>query len=265
VHLPLDASLPGWAVSRSQPVWLPDFGAQPDFPRAAAARRAGLHAAIGVPVRRQGRIIGVIEFLTTRTWIAQPTTADALATVGNQAGELLGILEDRQTLLASLERLALTDQLTGLPNRRAWEEGLDRELALAAREGHDLVVAVIDLDRFKRYNDAHGHQAGDALLAETADAWRMRLRASDLLARYGGEEFAAVIPSWPLPAAASVIDRLRTAVPAGQTCSAGVAGWNRVESAGELFGRADAALYAAKQAGRDRVVVATPSAPSPPR
>ena len=165
-------------------------------------------------------------------------------------------MTERKAAEEQLHRLAHFDQLTGLPNRRAWEEGLDRELARAAREGHELCVAVIDLDDFKQYNDAHGHQAGDAMLRRTADAWRSCVRASDLLARYGGEEFAAVIPAWPLEAALTVVERLRTAMPEEQTCSAGVAIWNRAESAAELFARADAALYAAKQAGRNRTLSA---------
>jgi diguanylate cyclase (GGDEF)-like protein len=82
-------------------------------------------------------------------------------------------------------------------------------------------VAVIDLDEFKRYNDERGHLAGDALLSATALAWRGVLRRRDLLARDGGEEFAAVIPAWPLNDAVAVVDRLRQAMPAGRTCSAG--------------------------------------------
>jgi diguanylate cyclase (GGDEF)-like protein len=176
--------------------------------------------------------------------------------VGEQVGELLGILEDRQALLARLERLALTDQLTGLPNRRAWEEGLRRDLARAERDGHPVSVAVLDLDQFKRFNDEHGHQAGDALLKEAAGEWLSQLRAGDLLARYGGEEFAAVISAWPMEVVIMVVERLRAVMPSGQTCSAGVAQWDGTEPAERLFARADSALYQAKQAGRNRTVAA---------
>jgi len=81
---------------------------------------------------------------------------------------------------------ARTDALTGLPNRRAWDEELERELARAKRYGGRLCLAMIDLDHFKRFNDREGHQAGDRLLADSATAWREQLRPSDLLARYGG-------------------------------------------------------------------------------
>jgi diguanylate cyclase (GGDEF)-like protein/PAS domain S-box-containing protein len=254
--LPVSSSFPGRALETGQAVWMEDTTAQDIFPRVDAARRAGLHGAISVPMFRKAEIVGAMEFMSTQRRVCDLSIHNALSTVGRQAGDLLGVMEDRQSLLAGLERLALTDQLTGLPNRRAWEEGLDREMARAARDGHELCVAVIDFDDFKRYNDEHGHQAGDSLLAETADAWRLRLRASDLFARYGGEEFAAVIPAWPLDQAITVIDRLRGAVPGGQTCSAGVARWNRAETAKALFGRADEALYAAKEAGRNRTIAA---------
>ena len=210
-----------------------------------------------MPVLRKHDIVGVIEFFTSEMRVRDRSITGALATVGEQVGELLGVLEDRQALLTSLARLALTDQLTELPNRRAWEEALQRELSRADRDGNPVCVAVIDLDDFKRFNDEHGHQAGDAILSQAARAWQGQLRASDLLARYGGEEFAAVIPAWPLETAVAIVERLRLATPAGLTASAGLASWNRTETAAELFGRADAALYAAKQSGRNCTVAAT--------
>jgi diguanylate cyclase (GGDEF)-like protein/PAS domain S-box-containing protein len=257
LRLGRDEGLPGRALALGEPVWLEDFSADDRLPRAEAARQAGLHAAIAVPVLRKQHIVGVIEFFTSELRVRDRSVTGALATVGEQVGELLGIMEDRQALLTSLARLALTDQLTGLPNRRAWEEALQRELSRAARDGNPVCVAVIDLDEFKRFNDEHGHQAGDALLSRAARAWQGQLRGSDLLARYGGEEFAAVIPAWPLETAVGVVERLRLATPAGLTASAGLASWDRSETAAELFGRADTALYEAKQRGRNRTVAAS--------
>jgi diguanylate cyclase (GGDEF)-like protein/PAS domain S-box-containing protein len=256
LRLSRHGSLPGRALELGEAVWVQDYSLDDAFPRAQAARRAGLHAAIAVPVLREQEGIGVIEFFASEPRVHDRSISGALATVGAQVGELLGVLEERQALLTSLARLALTDQLTGLPNRRAWEEALQRELARADRHGHPVCVAVIDLDEFKRFNDEHGHQAGDAMLSEAARAWQSQLRASDLLARYGGEEFAAVVPAWPLETAVAVVERLRLATPAGLTASAGVASWNRQETAMELFARADAALYEAKQSGRNRTVAA---------
>jgi diguanylate cyclase (GGDEF)-like protein len=114
---------------------------------------------------------------------------------------------------------------------------------------------MLDLDHFKAYNDEFGHQAGDRLLKQAAAAWNAQLRASDTLARYGGEEFALALPACPLEEALIVVERLRAVTPGGQTCSAGVVCWDGAEPPADLVGRADAALYEAKNAGRDRTIV----------
>jgi diguanylate cyclase (GGDEF)-like protein len=163
---------------------------------------------------------------------------------------------ERSDLLARLEENARTDDLTGLLNRRAWEEQLPREMARSRRQSDPLCVAMLDLDFFKNYNDERGHQAGDRLLKQAAAAWATELRASDTLARYGGEEFTVALPGCNLANAKTIVERLRAAMPADQTVSAGVACWNGRESAEELVGRADAALYEAKRTGRDRLVTA---------
>ncbi len=161
---------------------------------------------------------------------------------------------ERGELLGRLEVAARTDDLTGLLNRRAWDEELGRELSRADRNAGALCVAILDLDRFKQYNDAHGHQAGDRFLKQMAGAWSQTLRAGDILARYGGEEFTLALPGTNLDRARQMLDRLRESLPDGQTCSAGVCRWDGEESAEALTARADTALYAAKEAGRDRVI-----------
>ena len=114
----------------------------------------------------------------------------------------------RTDLVAKLQSTARTDPLTGLPNRRVWDEDLERELARARRHGGSLCLAMLDLDRFKAFNDHHGHQAGDQLLAATATAWRPALRATDTIARYGGEEFAVLLPHSDQEGARLVVERL---------------------------------------------------------
>jgi diguanylate cyclase (GGDEF)-like protein len=163
---------------------------------------------------------------------------------------------ERGELLGRLEVAARTDDLTGLFNRRAWDEELGRQLSRADRSGAALSVAVLDLDRFKSYNDEHGHQAGDRFLKRIAGAWSNGLRAGDILARYGGEEFALALPGTDLDHAEHLLERLRGCLPEGQTCSAGVCRWDGSETAGQLTARADTALYAAKAAGRNRVTTA---------
>jgi diguanylate cyclase (GGDEF)-like protein len=164
------------------------------------------------------------------------------------------VLADRAELAARLEHLAGTDALTGLANRRTWDERLRRAVAEAARDRRPLAIAVLDLDRFKGVNDLHGHQYGDHVLAESARTWRAELRPADVLARIGGEEFGALLADCPLGGAVSVVDRMRAATPRGHTCSAGVVVWDGSETPAALLARADQALYRAKEQGRDRTV-----------
>jgi diguanylate cyclase (GGDEF)-like protein len=188
--------------------------------------------------------------LTERTIPGQVVLGTGVA-VSLLLGALLWLLVQVGALYREVERLARTDGLTGVANRRAWDDELPRELARAARSGRELCVALVDLDHFKDYNDRHGHQAGDRQLKAAAAAWQARLRKTDLLARYGGEEFAVLLPDCGLDAAMEIADRLRGAA-AEVTCSLGVACWDGREDAAQLVARADRALYAAKAAGRNR-------------
>ncbi len=162
---------------------------------------------------------------------------------------------ERASTLARLERVARTDDLTGLANRRAWDEHISREIARAKRTGSSLAIALLDLDHFKRYNDIHGHPAGDRLLKHVASGWTRAIRATDILARYGGEEFAVALPGTSEEEARATLERMRDEMPEDQRVSAGLVFWNGDEGEVALVGRADRALYAAKAAGRDRVLV----------
>jgi diguanylate cyclase (GGDEF)-like protein len=164
-----------------------------------------------------------------------------------------GVVIERADLLGRLTEIALTDTLTGLPNRRAW----DTRLGQAIRDDEPICVAFLDLDFFKSFNDDHGHQSGDRLLKEAAAAWRAELRTIDMLARYGGEEFVVLLHGDELDVARRVVDRLRAATPREQSCSAGIARREAGEDAAALLARADEALYSAKRAGRNRSLVAT--------
>jgi diguanylate cyclase (GGDEF)-like protein len=158
-------------------------------------------------------------------------------------------------LVHRLDGLARTDALTGVPNRRVWDEELLRELARARRLGTPLCMAMIDLDHFKTYNDQFGHPAGDKVLKDAATAWQLQIRSTDLLARYGGEEFALLLPTSALDVAIRIVERLQAVTPL-VTCSIGVVSWDFRESADELVRRADQALYAAKAKGRNCYVTA---------
>jgi diguanylate cyclase (GGDEF)-like protein len=155
-----------------------------------------------------------------------------------------------------VRELAVTDELTGLPNRRAWNTELPRTIERVRRTGDPMSVAILDLDHFKQFNDAYGHLAGDRMLKEAAAAWQEQLRTVDHLARYGGEEFVVLLPHATTEQAREVIDRMRLATPLGQTVSAGVATWDGSETSDELTARADRALYQAKDAGRNQIAEA---------
>ena len=173
--------------------------------------------------------------------------------------ELKQVEAEREALLGEVQDLARRDTLTGLPNRRALNEMLPREMARARRSRSPLCLAIVDIDHFKLYNDTYGHLAGDEVLRESAIAWDTALRAEDSIVRFGGEEFLVVLPDTGAEAAAGVIERLREATPREQSCSAGLAAWDSVESVDDLLSRADKALYMAKAGGRDQLA----EAPSP--
>jgi diguanylate cyclase (GGDEF)-like protein len=167
---------------------------------------------------------------------------------------------------ARLEALAYTDELTKVHNRRFVGGQLNAQVASATRHGRTLAVALVDLDRFKPINDEHGHDAGDRVLATVAKRMAARLRKEDVLGRWGGEEFLVLLPDTGAAGALHAAEDLRSAVggtpirwhasPLRVTVSAGVAVRRAGETPEQLLRRADEALYAAKDAGRDRVVLA---------
>jgi len=204
--------------------------------------------------------------------------------VGSNAGMLnagaLGIFVLRrrvQRLLVATQDLTRLDPLTGLFNRRFLVEQAPRLWRQARRDGMRVAALVLDLDHFKRLNDAHGHAAGDAVLQEVAGALSAAVRPSDILARTGGEELVVLGLVSDPDEAAHLAERLRSAVAAGRTAaghavtaSIGVAltrpadGESATDELWRLVDRADAAMYEAKQQGRDRVVaLAVPRARSP--
>jgi diguanylate cyclase (GGDEF)-like protein/PAS domain S-box-containing protein len=161
-----------------------------------------------------------------------------------------------------LRQLAVTDELTGLRNRRAFEERLVLEFSMSRRRKRDLSVLLLDVDDFKRINDQWGHPAGDAVLRRLGAVLRTTVRLPDLVARYGGEEFVVLLPESDAESALSLAQRLMERVAAESwdhdpvTISVGLAGMHESLTNGyQLVGRADQALYAAKRAGKNRAVI----------
>jgi diguanylate cyclase (GGDEF)-like protein len=188
-------------------------------------------------------------------------------TKGGEVGYLTDVFRDMvarlRTSRVELERLSVTDPLTGLDNRRRMMESLQNEVLRSRRLEHAFSVVMVDVDHFKEYNDAHGHMAGDEALKRVAAVLRGALRDGDSVARYGGEEFFVLLPETPAAAASDLVKRVRVALakhapPGGAvTLSFGIAAYPANGDSGEaLIQAADAALYEAKRGGRDRSVVA---------
>jgi diguanylate cyclase (GGDEF)-like protein len=202
---------------------------------------------------------------------AEAFDADQVETAASLAAQVVVALENAR-LHRIVERQALVDSLTGLANRRSFEDTLRSELARASRFGDSVCVVFADLDDFKQVNDRYGHAAGDEVLKEFAAALRSTVRESDVAGRWGGEEFALVLPGTDADGGARLAERARAAIehsdvqmPNGDvlsvTASFGVAAFPESNELGELLAAADSALYAAKNEGKNRVVVSAESAP----
>lgn len=236
------------AFQTGEPVYIGDVdGDSRVNPRLVAL--TGARALLAQPFSHGGVVSGVV----VATW-SEPRPAAGAETIHTleMLVDEFGSALERADLYEVLRRRATTDALTGMANRRVWRAELPEMMA-----GPEvLCIAVLDLDSFKDYNDTRGHLAGDRLLAALAKSWSSQLRPQDLLVRWGGEEFALALPGCDLPSALEVLERLRASVPDGQTVSAGLACWDGSETIEAMMSRADAALYRAKQTGRDRTVLA---------
>jgi diguanylate cyclase (GGDEF)-like protein len=201
--------------------------------------------------------------LGAHDYLVKPAHPEELRFSVRRAAQTWRLRDENRRLLARLEEMVRTDPLTGLGNRRSFDEALSREVSRSRRYSSSLALIVFDLDLFKGTNDRWGHAAGDHVLRTFARAAAASFREADLLFRIGGEEFVALLPftdaSGGLVAAETFLSKVRKApVPFGGsqipvTASAGVAALEPGDASAEAFlARADAALYAAKEAGRDR-------------
>ena len=247
-----DVSLPLSAWTAREQLFVADVAAHPDA-NPVMIRSSGTVSGVWQPVLLPGgACTGVLGVIWRSRVAALPATVGAM--LHTLAGEAAHAIE-RADLLDRLAHAARHDALTGLVNRRRWDEVAHAEIARAARSGAGLTFVLVDLDHFKRYNDSRGHLAGDELLRGFAAAAATGLREVDTLARWGGEEFVLALPGCSAAEAVAVADRIRAAVPDGQTCTVGVAQWRPGETPADVLGRADAALYEGKQSGRDTTVV----------
>jgi diguanylate cyclase (GGDEF)-like protein/PAS domain S-box-containing protein len=216
-----------------------------------------------VPLTVQGEMLGVFCLAGAPNSKQHVSQLQLAVTVSESVKLSLSNLRLREKLRAE----AIHDPLTGLFNRRYLEETLSRELHRAGRGNSPLCLAMLDLDRFKQFNDRFGHDAGDSFLRELGRLVRENLRKSDISCRYGGEEFVLVLPDSSLPDAGQRVEQLRVLIKhlkirhgdqmiGPLTISAGVVQAEKLSTdPSALMRAADSALYAAKKAGRDRVVV----------
>jgi diguanylate cyclase (GGDEF)-like protein len=210
-------------------------------------------SAVFEPVLRDGQVAGVLIVIWQVPLEALP---DAPAGVLRLLAAQAAVAIEHAGLRSRMNALQLSDTLTGLATRRVWDEELPRELARARRSDSPLVLAVVDIDHMGAFNMVRGEREGDRLIKETASRWRGELREVDTLARLEGTEFGILLPGCGLGEAVDVLDRVRAATPRGQTASAGVARWDGEEPAELLLVRAQDALAAAKETGRNITIAA---------
>ncbi len=221
-----------------------------------------LYAAVPL-IAPTGAVLGTLSILDRKSRTLTSEQINALETLGRQVMELL---EMRRTVIglsaanARLGQQNLTDALTAIPNRRAYDQKLTEEYARARRTGMPLSLLLIDIDLFKQYNDTFGHPAGDTALQSVARVLAASLRPYDFLARYGGEEFVIILPATDISDAIQVAERLRGLVARSEfphrkfTISIGAARLDPEAGLKALVQAADSGLYRAKTTGRNKVV-----------
>lgn len=261
-------------------LFLEDVSQLPVLRDVPTVKSLGIRAYAGVPLRTaSGEVLGsfcAVDF-KPKQWTQQDMEVIvelahsamreirlrmALQDASALNQQLLAQIQKVDALNRALSEMATTDPLTGVANRRAFDHSLQLELAIVERRGTPLSLLMLDVDHFKRINDTFGHEGGDKVLVAIAQMLNGCARVIDVVARVGGEEFAVILPNTDAEGAQEVAERMRIAVARsnwlGQptTISIGVATLQEKEDAASLYARADAALYAAKTSGRDRVVTA---------
>jgi two-component system cell cycle response regulator len=257
LSLRVGEGIAGWVLAHGKPARVVDVALDPRF-LTAPGQGFAIASMVAEPLVSEGKTIGVLS-------ISSPEP-DAFSATDEVLARLLANCSVAPIQRARLERLAVTDDLTLAYNSRYLSSRLDLELERAQRTEAPLSVLLMDLDFFKRVNDRYGHDVGDQVLRAFAGRVRSATRRVDVLIRRGGEEFVLLMPGATTEQARVIAERVRFNVSqspiaigekrVSQTVSIGVATWDGRESPAKLEKRADAAMYRAKERGRDRVVVA---------
>lgn len=273
-RLKVTNSIAGMAVERKEPVLVPDITQEPRIATQATLQQ-GPRATVIVPISLRDRVLGV---LTTGRAGAGSISRDNTNLIQAIANAVAPAIENAR-LYEQMETMALTDTLTGLPNRRYLLGELERELSRSRREQAPLSLLMIDVDSLKAVNDKYGHEAGDRLLMELAGLIKGAVRTSEIVARYGGDEFVVVLPNTTPGDAETVARRIRQRVNAyrlqvregkeiAAQVSIGIATFpQQAASAAEILDRADSAVYLSKARGGNQITLypdtPVPSSPDP--
>jgi diguanylate cyclase (GGDEF)-like protein len=264
-QIPIAFGIAGRAVQSRQTQFIPDLRNEPGFLRASFE----VESEICVPLLKEGTVLGVLNVESQPGRPLTPTDVELLASLAGP----IAVSVDNARLHSNVKSLALTDSLTTLANRRAFDYAIESEVARVMRYGPPLSLIILDIDSFKIYNDTWGHLAGDGRLRAVADLLRANVRHPDIAARYGGEEFALLLPFTDKTGAILLAERLRAAAQAnaphepqdgtaiaGYTLSLGVASFPEDgKTPEELLLAADNAELAAKRLGKNRVFAANSS------
>jgi diguanylate cyclase (GGDEF)-like protein len=251
------------ALSKETPESIedPQFDDRSSYDR-SFLKELSLRSGLTVPLVMRDQVLGVLflqDTVVTRDW-----SIDDISLIGSLADNLSVAIENAE-LHQERERQAVMDGLTGVFNRRAFTEALQKEFERARRYEHTLSLIIVDLDFLKKINDTHGHMAGDEAIRSIGHVLRQSSRSIDFCARYGGEEFCLLLPNTEIDMAEQLAERLRRLINeisvegyGNISASLGVASFPlHCDSADDLFHRADEALYCAKQSGRNCVKVTT--------
>jgi diguanylate cyclase (GGDEF)-like protein/PAS domain S-box-containing protein len=246
IQIAREASGAGACFLSGKPFFVADARSSPVV-SARLRERVGISSVLYEPVMADGKPVGVLIVGWETPVAALGSRRTDLVTV---AAHEAAVAVQRVAAVRRLSDAALTDALTGIANRRAFDGALKQALQTAARSDDALGMAMLDLNGFKALNDTQGHAAGDRLLKEVAAGWRAALRPDDVLARLGGDEFAILLPGCRPEDAKRVVARLHGAVTHQAGVGIGLVWWDRAESASGLLRRADEALYADKATGK---------------
>jgi diguanylate cyclase (GGDEF)-like protein len=264
-EIPIRAGIIGRTARTKKPQLIREVNTDPDFLRASYE----VKSEIAVPLLKDDNVLGVLNVESKEHAALNENDLDFL----NALAGSIAVAIDNARLHAEVKTMAMTDVVSGLANRRAFDELLQAEMSRAARYNQPISLIILDLDSFKEYNDRWGHPAGDVRLKEIASLLRVNVRDPDIAARYGGEEFAVILPNTPKKGAIRLAERLRQAaescapyfmgkgVPiSGYTISLGAATFpDDAKTVEELLLAADNAELAAKRLGKNRVCAADPS------